>query len=111
VSGIEQTWCRCSRHCFLGSLQNRRIKTVRGEKGLSGAMGIVVETGECIASDGRLGTTAGWHCVVQGMPPACIYSSGKKAQVGKIPKEPLLGWLELWAAVEIGKTYKAFNNI
>lgn len=59
---------------------------------------------------------AGWVLQWGGtvLSRACLlsmYSSGKKAWMGKIPKEPLLGWLELWAAVEIRKRYKVFNDI
>lgn len=53
-------------------------------------MGIVVETGECIASDGRLGTTMGWHCVVQGMPPVYVFLR-KEGMDGKNPQRALAG--------------------
>ena len=51
---------------------------------------MVVETGECVASEGRLGTTAGWHCVVQGMSLACVFL-GKEVTDGKNPQRALVG--------------------
>lgn len=53
-------------------------------------MGMVVETGECVASDGRVGTIVRWHCVVQGMPPACEFL-GKEGTGGKNPQRALVG--------------------
>lgn len=65
---------------------------------------MVAETGECVASDGRLGTRAGWHCVVHGMPSCLCIPWERRHRWEKIPKEPLLGWLELWTVVEIRDT-------
>lgn len=63
-------------------------------------MGMVVETGECVASDVRLGTPAGWHCVVHNVSLACVFLGKRRHRWEKSSKSPC------WAVWSFGLMWK-----